>query len=221
MKITLLSDTHSKHKQLTSRLMDGGDILLCAGDISSMGYDHEIRNFLDWYKKLPYDYKILVAGNHDWGFQFNYGAGMMSNYPTIRYLQDNSFTVGDILIYGSPWVPEFMNWAFNLPRNGEELKRRRDMIPPCDILVTHCPPFGILDTVPGDWQHLGDELLRERVNQIKPKIHVFGDIHGGYGYVFNGDTHFINAAVLNEQYIYCQKPIVIEWDKETNEIEFL
>ncbi len=36
--------------------------------------------------------------------------------PNGDYPEDN------VRIYGSPWQPEFYDWAFNLPRNGEELK---------------------------------------------------------------------------------------------------
>jgi len=63
--------------------------------------------------------------------------------------------------------------------------------------------------------------LRYRIDQFKPKIHVFGHIHGGAGYYFNGHTHFINASVLNEQYIYTNVPLTIEWDNITNEIKWL
>ena len=64
-------------------------------------------------------------------------------------------------------------------------------------------------------------MLRYRVNQIKPKIHVFGHIHGSAGYYFNGHTHFINASVLNEQYTYMNVPPTIEWDNITNEIKWV
>jgi hypothetical protein len=50
---------------------------------------------------------------------------------------------------------------------------------------------------------------------------VFGHIHTGYGYKFDGDTHFFNAAVLDEQYYFTQKPFTVEWNRETNEVEFL
>jgi hypothetical protein len=39
--------------------------------------------------------------------------------------------------------------------------------------------------------------------------------------VFKDGTHFFNAAVLDEQYKYTQKPMTFNWDKETNIIEFV
>jgi Icc-related predicted phosphoesterase len=91
------------------------------------------------------------------------------------------------------------------------------------ILVTHCPPSGILDTsgYPHNKPRLGCSLLRERVDLIKPKIHVFGHIHGSAGYLFHNGTHFFNASILNEEYQYTNKPITFDWDKETNTIDFI
>jgi hypothetical protein len=126
-----------------------------------------------------------------------------------------------VKIWGSPWQPEFHNWAFNLPR-GEKLKEKWDMIPTdVDILVTHGPAFGKLDFVPYDGVNVGCEDLLSKIQEVKPKIHVCGHIHEGYGYVFDGNTHFINAAVLNGRYEFRNKPLTVDWDPETNELEFV
>ena len=229
MKITLISDTHNKHNQITSSL-PGGDLLIHAGDISSMGYKHEIQQFCKWFNSLDnYDNKIFIAGNHDFGFQdkSNESKEIIDSYKWIKYLQDEEMglQIGDgpmVKIYGSPWQPEFHNWAFNLPRNGWELEQKWNDIPEdTDILITHGPAHGYLDTVVGRYENLGCELLVNRIKKIKPKIHVCGHIHSGYGYVFDGDTHFINASVLDEQYQYTQKPLTVEWDPVTNNLEFI
>jgi Icc-related predicted phosphoesterase len=224
MKLTFISDTHTKHSQLN---LNGGDVLIHSGDFMNSGYvRNNIMDFLDWFVEQPYKQKIFISGNHDRYFQNNteevrdilgsiYGG-------LVSYLEDDGTNIGDVNVWGSPWQPEFFNWAYNLPRQGTELKEKWDMIPEnTDILITHGPPHGYLDKLPNIPDNLGCELLRERVDIIKPKIHVFGHIHYGYGYVTNGDTHFINAAVLNEQYIHEHKPINVEWNPETNELEFV
>ena len=125
---------------------------------------------------------------------------------------------------GSPWQPYFHNWAFNLPRGGTELMLKWEFIPDCiDILITHGPPQGHLDISgpPYNEGDLGCELLRVKVDKQPPKIHVFGHIHGGYGYKFHNGTHFINASVLNERYDQVNNPINLEWDPVTNGIEFI
>ena len=197
-----------------------------------MGYQHEIQQFCKWFNELEgYDHKVFIAGNHDWGFQDNVEKIMeiVNSYKWIDYLQDDMFMFGKtdnyedmIKIWGSPWQPEFYNWAFNLPRRGEELREKWNLIPTdVDILVTHGPAYGYVDRVIGRPENLGCELLAEAIKIKKPKIHVCGHIHSGYGYIFDGETHYINASVLNEQYNYTNKPLTVDWDPETNEIEFL
>ena len=155
MKITLISDTHNKHNYITNDL-PGGDLLIHAGDISSMGYKHEIENFCKWFNNIDnYTTKVFIAGNHDWGFQDNpiQIKGILDSYTNIDYLQDNLLMVGEnydnmVKIWGSPWQPEFHNWAFNLPKNGDDLFNKWENIPlNTDILITHGPAFGFLDDV--------------------------------------------------------------------------
>jgi Icc-related predicted phosphoesterase len=195
-----------------------------------MGYEHEITEFAKWYDGLNYDNKIFIAGNHDWGFQNNVDKvkEIVDFYKTITYLQDQLHTIQDdngteVKIWGSPWQPEFYQWAFNLQKNGEELKSKWDMIPEgIDILITHGPAWGILDDVEGRrGEHLGCELLAERIKVIKPKIHICGHIHSGHGHYFDGHTHYFNASVLNERYLYAHTPWNIDWNPITNEIDFL
>lgn len=232
MKITFISDTHSKHNQVTSSL-PGGDVLIHAGDISNRGYLTEIQDFIKWFSKIEnYTHKIFIAGNHDFGCQDEVLAveELLRLNPGSEYLYDDLFLIGKdeddyenmVKVWGSPWQPEFYNWAFNLPRQGVELKEVWNMIPSdVDILVTHGPPHGHLDYVDYAKQNVGCELLRERIDLIKPKIHVFGHIHSSYGYKFDGTTHFFNAAVLDERYNFTQKPLTVEWDPKTNELNFV
>ena len=237
MRITVFSDTHTRHNLITNDL-PGGDLLLCAGDIMNSGYNKDdIISFCEWFSNVKgYNDKFFIAGNHCRYFE-NYPEevkGILKEYPLIDYLQDEEVvlyfdgpngehTEDNIHIYGSPWQPEFYSWAFNLPKNGIELAGKWEAIPDnTDILITHGPAFGTLDTVIGrPWDGLGCELLADRIEIVKPKIHVCGHIHSGYGYEFKNGTHFFNASVLDERYEYTQKPMTFDWDKETNEITFL
>jgi Icc-related predicted phosphoesterase len=227
-RLTFISDTHNKHDKLNG-FLPGGDILIHSGDLTGRGQTNEIESFFKWYDKIDnYDTKVFICGNHDFGFEDDNEKvkGLLTGYKTIDYLQDELLMVGEdydtmIKIWGSPWQPEFHNWAFNLPR-GEKIKEKWDMIPAdTDILITHGPPLGKLDYVRYSNENVGCEELMKRVEEIKPKIHVFGHIHQGYGYVFDGNTHYINAAVLNERYEFRNRPLTIDWDPETNELEFI
>ena len=213
-KITLIADTHGKHHEITDDLL-GGDILIHAGDIMNSGYhEEEAISFLEWFNSLDnYKHKIFIAGNHDRLFE---DAPIIARelfeqyHPNIIYLQDSSTEVEGLKIYGSPWQPEFCDWAFNLPR-GEKLKAVWDLIPDdTDILVTHGPPHMFLDTIIGKYEHLGCKDLNNRVLYIKPKVHCFGHIHSGAGETEFNDIKFINASTLDESYQYTYKPINIE-----------
>ena len=206
-----------------------------AAEPTPSGYNpSEAESFFSWYDSIEgYETKILISGNHDRIMENDpsWASGVLTGYKTIEYLQDEELTLyfdgpnGDfpednIHIWGSPWQPNFNNWAFNLER-GEEIKRKWNLIPQnTDILITHGPPFSKLDFV-NRGGNVGCEDLLSKVNSIKPKIHVFGHIHEGAGYVFDGTTHFFNASVLNDRYEFRNKPITIDWDSETNEIEFV
>jgi len=230
MKITFISDTHTRHRDVEADL-PGGDLLIHAGDFMNSGYHkEEAEEFFTWFDGIKgYDKKIFIAGNHDRIMQMQpeWATDTLTEYKTIDYLRDEGFAYYDMdmdrstKIYGSPWQPEFFNWAFNLPRNGEEMKAKWDAIPDdTDILITHGPPYGYLDVPGGKKFQVGCELLRERIDAMQPKIHVFGHIHGSAGYYFNGHTHFINASVLDERYTYTNLPLTFEWDRITNEIQW-
>lgn len=231
MRVTLISDTHTRHGLIPMEHLPGGDLLLHAGDLMNSGYNkNDIEDFCTWFDLLnQYDSKVFIGGNHDRLFQDDPDKAMeiVRSYKRINYLQDEWIKIGDddktIKIYGSPWQPEFYAWAFNLPRNGIELAGKWEAIPDdTDILITHGPAYGMLDTVVGrPWDSLGCELLTERIDRLKPKIHLCGHIHSGYGYEFKDGTHFFNASVLDERYEYTQKPMTFDWDPITNTINFI
>jgi len=234
MRVTLISDTHTKHN-LVSKDLPGGDLLIHAGDFMNSGYNPtEAMMFFKWLDEInSYDTKVFIAGNHDrWMQDASVEAkGILTGYKYIDYLEDERMELWlseeqdhQISIYGSPWQPEFYNWAYNLPRGGWELEQKWNDIPnDIDILITHGPAQTYLDTsgAPYNTPLLGCELLKERVELIKPKIHVCGHIHGGYGHYYNGHTHFFNASMLNERYEYAHEPFTFDWDPITNEITWI
>jgi Icc-related predicted phosphoesterase len=223
-KITFISDTHNKHKHLTSKgmgnILGSGDILVHAGDSTSMGQKHEIEQFLKWFSNTDFEHKIFIAGNHDFGFEKETDIDQQFKDLGVTYLFDNDITIDGIKFYGSPWQPEFYNWAFNLPR-GEELAAKWEKIPDdVDILITHGPAYGILDYAPIGG-HVGCEELYRKIVEVKPKIHVCGHIHDSYGQKTMGGIEFLNASTLNDRYEHAHKPIVVEYDTETKEITYI
>ncbi len=198
MRLVVISDTHGLH----SRVMDlpDGDVLIHAGDFMNSGYDvQDILSFNTWLGEQPFEHRVVCAGNHDRYFE-SAPQQARSLLPNAVYLENSGVTINGITFWGSPYTPAFLNWAFMYPR-GSAAQRYWDVIPDnLDVLITHGPPFGILDqTAPGE-AHLGCEELRDAVERKKPKVHLFGHIHGGAGTLAAESTRFVNAAYLNERY---------------------
>jgi Icc-related predicted phosphoesterase len=207
LRIVCLSDTHNCNEQIT---VPDGDILIHAGDATIRGTQFEVEEFLKWFSSLPHKHKIFVAGNHDWLYETNNRfARLLTAKFNIKYLQDSSVEIENLKIYGSPWQPRFFDWAFNLNR-GEEMAEKWQMIPKeTDILITHAPPFGILDKTPnGDLA--GCEELRKKIEKLRLKAHIFGHIHCGYGIIGKSGVKFINASICDESYLPTNSPIVFD-----------
>lgn len=234
MRIVCISDTHSLHNRMRYQLPKG-DLLIHAGDISNRGGELDVTNFVNWFQSIEgYDTKIFISGNHDHCFEQINLPHHKRDYDWLRhlifeenlsqsdvtYLEDNFITIESpefskpIKIYGTPWQPEFYNWAFNLPRMGEELLEKWNQIPEdTDILITHGPPNGYGDLV-NNWRqpnvNVGCELLMNRIGLLNPILNVFGHIHEGYGVYTNDKTTFVNASICTAGYEPTNKPIVID-----------
>ena len=219
MNITFISDTHNQHNLIPMDYLSGGDMIIHAGDVSSRGMEYEIDAFLNWYSRLPYTHKILIAGNHDFFFEKaskHILAAKMAKYPEIIYLNDSGVEIEGIKIWGSPVQPYFHNWAFN--RIGEAINEHWDKIPlDTNILITHGPIFGYLDlTLEG--VRTGCEYLRAKLPSLTElKIHVCGHIHEHYGsWEFGDGQLLLNASVLNRRYEMQNRPIFMEYGNNSS-----
>ena len=169
-----------------------------------------MTDFLNWFAKQKFAYKIFIAGNHDFYFErtpFSEWQQLLSE--EMIYLQDSGTTLNGIKIWGSPVTPWFYNWAFNRHR-GEAIRKHWEKIPAdTDLLITHGPVYGFLDTVLNE-QHAGCPDLLRTVLTIKPKVHVFGHIHESYGVIKRSGIKFVNASQVNEHYELVNKPVVFD-----------
>ena len=209
MRLICISDTHMAHRGFS---LPDGDVLIHAGDATNSGTADEVDRFLGWFAAQPHPHKILIAGNHDWLFQHDPDmvSRLLEKHQGITYLQDSGVEIQGVKFWGSPWQPWFLDWAFNLPRQGQGLKDVWDLIPiNTELLITHGPPFGILDQV-HEGEHLGCEELKIRLAAVKPRVHVFGHIHSGYGVAQSKATTYVNACTSTEQYQALNRPIVID-----------
>jgi Icc-related predicted phosphoesterase len=219
MKIVAISDLHGKLIPLDK--IPESDLLLIAGDIAPwyhgwnlLDQAHWLRDiFSDWLSKVSKKTNHIVGifGNHDWVGEK--GKHLLPTLPW-SYLETSSIVIDGLKIWGSPWTPFFCDWAFNYPADPMEAEKFApdlyEKLPDgTDIVITHGPPIGILDLCP-DGHRAGCWHLKKRIFEVKPKLHVFGHIHGAHGMETIDDIQFANVSVLNEQYKRIYEPTVIE-----------
>lgn len=217
-KAVVISDTHNFHKDLD---VPDGDILFHAGDFTLMGNPLEVIDFNEWLGTLEHNYKVVIAGNHDKCVSDGSGHKQITN---AIYLQNESVEIDGLNIWGSPMTPAFNRMREGLAfytRGDKEAKSIWSSIPEdLDILMTHGPPYGILDEVidyASDGktfkENCGDRQLISEIIKKKPRFSFFGHIHEQYG-TYKPDprmdpyeTTFINASVVNEYYNLINKPV--------------
>lgn len=244
LRIVHISDTHGArgHSKLT---IPECDLLIFSGDLGGRTSPMEVVEFLLWFEKLPARKRIFIPGNHDICLDkkfvesrteplsrivlsdyYTKALEIIKQYPKVEMLNDSGCEFEGLKIWGSPYTPSFNReyWAFNADR-GEEIQKVWNKIPKdTDILITHGPPFGILDKVEikerTAWHengHVGcknlQETIKSRLNTLK--IHCFGHIHDNYGVALEKVSNsrrvlFSNGAVLNNKYeVIIREPLVI------------
>lgn len=217
MKFAVLSDTHGQHKQVK---IPNVDCLIHCGDISSMGTFSQVCDFMEWFIGINAPVKIFVAGNHDFYLDGEYMSfintwGNALEKGNVVYLDDSPYHINGITIHGSPMSPRFGRWAFMADR-GEAIKKHWDKIPDnTDILITHSPAHGILDRTSGG-DLAGCQDLLNRINEVKPKYHLFGHIHEGRGWINKEGVNHINATCLDENYKFKYQPFEFDYEKTDN-----
>jgi Icc-related predicted phosphoesterase len=200
MKICAVSDLHEHLIRLPKC-----ELLIIAGDISGWGTLEWFDTiFIPYLNTLKFKQCILVFGNHDDMIYRDIDWMIVKKKlpENVKVLINESFVYKGIRFYGSPNTAPFDDF---------DPKLVYSMIPDdTDILITHCPPFGIGDCVKGEDYNLGSIPLLTRITQVKPKIHIFGHIHTGKKYVKWKGTRFYNVSILNENYEPSYKPTIIK-----------
>lgn len=186
MKILHLSDTHGCHRRLKD--LPEADVVVHSGDFCMVGSEQEAIDFLNWFYDLPYAHKIFICGNHD---DCLYGANIDGLDENVHYLCNSGVTIDGMKFYG---VPMFMGDCITDRQNRNYANIPDDV----DVLITHTPPYGVLDF--DDEINYGSEELLQRVSEINPRLHLFGHIHRQHGLTDNGITRFSNGAIMNEDY---------------------
>lgn len=233
-RIVCMSDTHGKHNDIP--FLPVGDVLVHAGDLTRYGETDAVECLSRYFQRqqelFGFQKVICIAGNHDITFHTDYYEKTWSRHirpfdstetrealQHCQYLEDSATNLrqnfprgsrNESLVYGSPWTPNFFHWAFNLER-GEALEQVWSRIPDnTDVLVTHGPPQGRGDMTLHSGHFGCQNLLEEIQHRVRPRLHIYGHIHEGYGTSFDGRTLYVNASSLDIGYEAINPCIVID-----------
>lgn len=232
MKIDCISDLHGYEPNLT-----GGDLLLLCGDYTKANTLPQWAQFFRWLKYQDYRKKILIAGNHDGFFQTAYSdveeppdedKDLLEDAELeaeFEYLCDSGTEFEGLKIWGSPWSV----WLHGIhPKcksfmdSESKLQKKFEAIPAdIDILMTHTPPYLVLDTNQ-DKKACGSIQLRHQLDtRIFPRFHFFGHIHENHGQsvifkkpgnVTERNTLCCNVSVVDENYKFIDQIRTIHWN---------
>ena len=203
--VVCISDTHGTQPNLPP-----GDLLLHAGDLTQWGTFAEIQAQLTWLSQQPHQYKVVIAGNHDLLLDQEFrqqhperwkeasDAAAVGNLKDVEvktandldwgdivYLQNSSTTLAfgsgrrTINVFGSPLTPRHGLSAFQYDTETDVWTR--SVPSDTDILLTHGPPWGHLDSMPHGVEKAGCAFLAREVSRVQPRLALFGHIHVGYG----------------------------------------
>lgn len=218
-KIVCISDTHMRHEGL---VIPECDILIHAGDATNYGDLTELMEFAEWLNEQEAAHIIFVPGNHEIQMEKNLqqSINILKNYcPAINILINETIDIEGIKIHGSPCTPWYGSWGWNRARSDEEaifrnikhIKHDWDLIPlNVDVLITHGPAYKVLD-MNREGEHCGCYNLMATIVDLRPKIHICGHIHEGYGYEHYDGVDFYNVSICNRQYLPINPITVIDY----------
>jgi Icc-related predicted phosphoesterase len=211
LRIACISDTHRQHTDYTDELKAGGFLLVHTGD-ADCSDERTWQTFIAWAKKVSKHFKhgmVFVPGNHDTYVQENLDECREELVGTrIHLLINESVEFEGFRVFGSPYVLPTGHPAYNaFTTNGEALENIWESVPAdLDLLATHGPASGILD------DYYGDPWLFEAIRSKRPKLHVFGHIHGQAGSSQRHGTLHVNAAIIGTINMGPYMPTWIDYD---------
>lgn len=117
-------------------------------------------------------------------------------------------------------------WLSEHCKDPKEIREHWSRIPlDTDILLTHGPPHSILDQSRRT-PHLGcRELLNVVTTIVRPRLHLFGHVHGGHGQHSHAHeqrtTLFVNASLCDSKFRTAHPPVVVDLERNGEDQETL
>jgi hypothetical protein len=233
----VLSDTHNQHRNLPLP-KEGADVLLHCGDWSNWDSSKKITEDFNAWLGSPdilarFPRRIVVGGNHELCCSKVTTERVREKFITnAEYYNGESITHESLKLWLSP-LTKSRNLTYRanaFSTTSDQLTKEFAKCPSdVDILVTHCPPYGILDMHRGG-HRMGSLELWQTVQRVLPTVHVFGHCHDNGGaetrkLLPEGDWSCIECTLENSSsHLACsacnaeRKPTVVTFINASNKI---
>jgi len=225
IKLLAISDIHEDFEAFAPETLPEADLCVIAGDLTNYGLrgnwrlsranlrilqawakaadlsawqGQEIARAKAWLEAMSRRYPVFwIPGNHDIGIE-NETFGVI---PNCEGILNRTVEFNGLRLYGVSMSP-----CYDLPALAEqwdymtadpEEERAAYDFPPVDIVVSHCPPYGCLDSGVGLGARippLGSLCLREYIERNAPRLVLCGHIHEAAGHARLGPTDIFNVA---------------------------
>jgi Icc-related predicted phosphoesterase len=185
---------------------------------------NDFNRWADSYVKEGVEF-VMTWGNHDFVGEKPWLVKDVQAVIPVTILKDSAVMVKGIRVYGTPWVPGLPYWAFYA--DGKVLSLRAEWIPPdLDVLMTHGPPHGHGDYIPGGTEkqiskygnlhglNVGDSSLNKAIKRMKPKVTICGHIHEARGRYELFGHPVVNVAAVDATYDLHPQPFTRLYELE-------
>ncbi len=157
MKVFVIADRKPREKIKSILEKNSIDLICTLGDLDQISLSG-----LEDVTNIP---KIGVYGNHCSGMYFE-PLGIMNMHL-------KTFEFGGLVFGGFEGCVRYKDSMYGKMYTQEEATQLLEGFPYVDVMITHCPPYGVNDE-PGELAHQGYRALREYIEQKKPKYLLHG-----------------------------------------------
>jgi Icc-related predicted phosphoesterase len=181
MKILAFSDIH-RDTRFARKLVGASsdaDILIGAGDFATRGEGaSDVLSILSEVKTPT----IIVSGNHDSAEELE---NFCQGWTHGHFLQGDGVTFDGVSFFGlGREIPRFNHSPWNEYMGEYEARLILANADPYDVLVTHTPPHGHVDTEVDDdhsGDHDGSTAILSAIEERQPALHLCGHMHDCWG----------------------------------------
>lgn len=218
MKIQFISDLHGQWMKI---ILKQCDILCITGDIFEENTEDELTRFTLWLKAHFDCFKkvIIVPGNHDRILTIPTYKRRLHSITGVFVAIDELLVINGIEFKCFSWC-NLPYWAFYMDNFGREQLLTKTAS--CDIFLSHCPAYGVLDVGGFFNDSLGLREIADYISKFKPVVHAHGHIHECYGVHRTNELLTLNTALCDahNNIVVNREPMLIDIDPITKLINY-